>query len=143
MKAAVLFALTLFSLSASGFRFGAPPAACNTMYPGHNHVSQTSPSPVRILFSKTRVKPDEMVEVTIESINPNFNFRGFMMQMRVDDFFGQPIGTFSDDHDFDVWHYFSMECDGRSSASHIRSDLKNVMKMLWKAPSVPARVRAQ
>lgn len=71
---------------------GAPTSVCSSMSPSHDgSEAQTSPFPYEINFADKPIKSGESITVTIKGRTENNNFKGIMVQARVDE---APVGTF-------------------------------------------------
>lgn len=140
IKAAfILFASIAIIQEASAYPTGAPSSACGTMTPRHgDHLPKVSASPVNIVLSKTNVQPGETITVRLESIDPNFQFKGFMIQSRAvgsNDLVGTmtPVDK----------HSKVVDCSGPTTATHADRDLKNSVTLEWTAPGAADNVQMQ
>ena len=138
----VLVVLCFLIASAAANSFGAPISACTTLTPQHgfNLLPQTSPLPVRIILSKTKILPGESIYITIESINPAFEFRGFLVQPRSVVAPHSPVGIME-------WVnpdcYSRLDCNGLTSATHVRRHARNTETFVWTAPKESGGIRVQ
>jgi hypothetical protein len=138
MEKSTLILLVAAVAASTAHRFGAPNAACNTMYPSHSlWTAQTTPSPYAVLLSKSHIKPNETITIRIETISPRYFFLGFMIQTREVALAGRPIGTFHPGT-----NYWIMDCGGRSSATHSFDDRRTSREFSWTAPDFTGQVRA-
>jgi hemin uptake protein HemP len=132
-----LFLLFVAVAGSTARRFGAPTSVCNTMQPNHSlNTPQTTPSPVRILLSKSFIKPNETITIRVEGINPTFTFLGFMIQTREVALAGRPMGTFHPGT-----NYYIMDCGDRASATHSFDDRITFREFTWTAPNFTGQVR--
>lgn len=128
--------LAVSATSVLSFPVGAPETVCNTMFPEHGGVPQTTPAPVRILVSNNRVRPGQTVTFTIESTSGTF--RGFMLQTRLEAIAGRPIGTFLPGAGYSI-----VNCEGPTTTTHVDNSDKTRQTFTWTAPQITGGVRAQ
>jgi Reeler domain len=117
-----------FSLSA-----GAPDLACNNLTPQHGTtVPQTSPFPASVEVP-IGIESGSTVQVRIFGINPDFVFRGFMIQAKPLDNVGT-LGIFRPvDANAQQLNCFSQV---GSTATHTSSTVKSEVVLEWEAPIV-------
>lgn len=137
---ACIFVL-IVSLSATlAFPDGAPESVCTTKLPNHGSLPQISAAPVRILLSRSSIRPGDTITITIESINPSFVFRGFMLQPRNVVSPNNALGTVVPNS---AAGYQIVNCSGPTTATHINNSPRNVQTVTWTAPQFTGGVRAQ
>ena len=122
----------------SAFPDGAPDSVCTTLLPNHGGFPLASPWPVRIVPSRNRIRPGATITLTVESINPSFEFRGFMMQPRNVVAPNNPLGTVVVGPG-----YQTVNCGGPTTATQVNNDLRNRHVITWTAPQFTGGVRAQ
>ncbi|XP_061185969.1 putative defense protein [Saccostrea echinata] len=79
-----LIALT-FTPEVTSYPYGPPLGACASMFPkGHGVNAQTSVSPYKILVNATTYKPNDVIEITVNStgLHDVTYFEGMMVQAR-------------------------------------------------------------
>lgn len=140
MKTAiVIFSVVVLATITSSYPTGAPPSSCGSSIPRHgNHVAQTTPPPVKIILSETKVQPGQAIEIKIVGIEPDYGYKGFLIQAKnVEDnaLVGTmiPIGNGSR----------IVDCDGPKAVTQTNIDLKNTVTVNWKAPEVAGNVKIQ
>lgn len=126
--------------STLAFPNGAPESICFTKLPDHGSLPQTSASPVRIVVSRNRVRPGDTIFIRIESINPAFEFRGFMMQTRNVVAPNSALGTVVQNT---AAGYQVINCSGPTTATHIDAAPRNTQTITWTAPQFTGGIRAQ
>lgn len=137
MKTAIIFLVCLAAVFANPD--GAPVSACFTMLPDHGTVPRPLPNPVRIVLSTTTVQAGGTVTITIESINPAFQFRGFQVQPRNVVAPNAPLGTIVASPTVQT-----VLCSGGlNTGTHITNALRNTQTVQWVAPSFTGGVRVQ
>lgn len=141
MKTLVCCIVFAIFATCSAFRSGAPVRACTTLTPNHSADPQTSPSPVRVVFSNKKVRPGETIYITLESINPSFQFRGYLIQPRSVVYPNNPVGTMQR---VNPLCYAVIDCSGPTSATHagFRRPMTSETVM-WTAPLETVGVRVQ
>lgn len=138
-KSAFLIVIVLIA-AALAFPDGAPESVCTTKLPDHGSLPQLSASPVRVLVSRNRIRPGDTITITIESINPAFQFRGFMLQTRNVVAPNNALGTVVQNA---AAGYQIVSCSGPTTATHVNSSPRNVQTITWTAPQFTGGVRAQ
>lgn len=137
-----IFAIAIFALSATlaaAFPNGAPLAACVTLSPNHGlNPPQTTPLHVRVLPSRTNIRPGDTISLLISSTT-EFQFRGFLVQARGTAPPNNPLGTMIPlDTEAQV-----INCSGPTAATHTNRELKNSITVQWTAPLQTTTVRFQ
>lgn len=140
MKFFIVCALIALFKEALTYPKGAPTSACLSMTPKHGeHLPQSSASPVEIVVTQTQVRPGDSVTVQIESIDPTFQFKGFMIQARRADATNEAVGTMAvADKNSKV-----IDCNGPTTITHIDRELKNSATVIWTAPEMNGNVQFQ
>lgn len=131
--------LIIASVAATlAFPDGAPESVCTTKFPDHGFPPLASFPPVRILLSRNRIRPGDTITITIESINPAFMFRGFMLQPRNVVAPNSALGTV-----LAGAGYQTVNCGGPTTATHVNNAPRNVQTITWTAPQFTGGIRAQ
>lgn len=139
-KVFLIFALLVLVKNISAFPDGAPVAACFTLSPMHGGGQPQSGQPqVRMVISNTRIRPGQTISIRLESTNPNFQFRGFILQPRTVSAPNQPSGTMAAaDANGRV-----INCSGLTTGTHTNREFKSAVVLNWTAPSTNVGVRLQ
>ncbi|KAG4075624.1 hypothetical protein HA402_003449 [Bradysia odoriphaga] len=133
LKLAV-FAICLTSTFA--FPDGAPTAACTSLIPQHGQQLNFD-LPLEVLFSSTSVSAGSLLTVSLRALNGtvfgDFQFRGFIVQARIDDGSGRVVGFFETGPG--VRHVVCPTLYPESSVTHTIHDDKAFIQFNWRAPA--------
>lgn len=136
----IVCALVLVFKEVTSTPTGAPVSVCHSMTPNHgNHQAQATEAPVKINLSKTFVNSGETLTVRVESIDPNYQFKGFMVQAKKANGSSEPVGIMEPADKLSK----IIDCDGPTTATHLNPEFKNSMTFLWTAPEMTGNVQFQ
>lgn len=114
---------------------GAPPAACDSMTPGHGFDPQTTISPYQLSVSQRSVKGGETVTVEIFSTVSGESFKGFLLQARTEGDDYEIVGEFLENEDEATPFNFRNCSTGiRNAVTHANNNPKDRMSFIWRAP---------
>lgn len=142
MNSTIVFALLLlFVTCVFSHSTGAPESACFTMTPMHGAaLPQTSQPPVMMQLSANSIVGGTRIQITIRptAANPNFRFRGFMIQARRVGS-NEILGTFVESETA-----ATINCSGVSTTStHRANALRNEQVIEWISPQSASYIRLQ
>lgn len=114
---------------------GAPPAACESMTPGHGFEAQTTISPYQLRTQQKAVKGGETVTVEIISTVAGRSFKGFLLQARTEGDDYEIVGEFLENEDEPMPFNFRNCSTGiRNAVTHSNNDPKDRISFIWRAP---------
>lgn len=142
MKTVSVFLFISLSITfVTSFPNGVPSLACFLQSPSHGREEpQTSPAPIRIVLSQRRIRPGQTINIRIEGIDPNYQFRGFFIQPRNVVSPNSLVGTMDTNND-GVSQI--TDCSGPTTATHVDPELKKSVSVNWTAPQFVGGVRIQ
>lgn len=124
---------------ALAFPDGAPTQACQTLTPLHGN-SLPFDVPAQLQFSTTTVNAGGMIYVSVvansdDPVFGNFQFRGFMAQVRIEDGTGRVVGTFEPGPGVRHVDCSSFGSGATSTVTHTNHADKSILNMNWRAPT--------
>lgn len=136
----MLFKLLIFSFCLKivlSYSNGAGSEACEDLQPQHGPFGPTEgESPVEVLFESDVVTAGQLIELHLNSRDPGFLYRGFMIQARVVDpesnVPGRVVGTF--ELTAGVQYVQCPTLPPNSVVTQTTNTDRNSIQLLWRAP---------
>ncbi|CAL8133643.1 unnamed protein product [Orchesella dallaii] len=133
----IVLALTLVHAisTVNGFKDGAPESLCGSMIPSHGSSPQTGPNPYKVVVSKTSVKGQEVVDITITSVSGNDDFKGYLLQVRKPGEDRKAFGRFNEIIENDLGKALKCFDAEHSAVTHNSNKPKKSVTFQWTAPN--------
>ncbi|XP_073987340.1 reeler domain-containing lethal (2) 34Fc [Rhodnius prolixus] len=114
----------------AGYGSGAPTEACGDLTPQHPAKPKTTRSPYMIHVSKTRIRSNESVDVTLKPIKDD-TFQGFLIQARVG---ATPVGKFSIPNNNGDVKLLNCSPGAQDAVTHSSPKEKKEITVTWTPP---------